>query len=85
MSAPYGEFESLFTTTTAGGHPGPEVLIMRRPDGVVLRIGDAEAFIAAVGQCEQLADVLMDVGWTAQLEARATVQPKDFKRWEREL
>lgn len=92
MSAPYGELQPLFKTTTPAGHPGSDVLIMRRPDGVLLRIqqGDTylDAFISADGQGETLGDVLMDTAWTAQLEKRAAVkltQRKDFMRWENEL
>ncbi|MGV0873498.1 hypothetical protein [Mycolicibacterium sp. XJ879] len=71
----YGVMQLLFSTTTPGGHPGSDVLLMRRPDGVWLRLrqgaGDDEAYLDAfldLAHCEQLADLLMDTVYTAQLE-----------------
>lgn len=75
---PYGEPELLFGTTTPGGHAGPDVWIVRRPDGVILRVGvGTDVFIAADQQCEALADVLLDCAFTAQLERRTSLQLLD--------
>lgn len=73
-----------FDTLTPGGHHGPTVTVHRRPDGVIVRLAQGDAaymdVFLGLSQCEQFADVLMDVVYTAQHERRRSIAPVPASR-----
>lgn len=71
----YGVMQFQFRTITPGGHPGSDVFLLHRPDGVWLRLsqGGGEASLDVfldLEHCERLADELMTPVWEAQMRQR---------------